>query len=102
MRVLSDVATIHIDNRTDLSFLPSLINEAKVLMNNMDNMLIVAVTIVYAMNTLMLFNWIVDLPGVFDGASSLSLSRSRHAVSFSLYRDPLPIRASPYGHSRAE
>lgn len=63
----SSGATLHIDNRTDLSFLPALINEAKVLMNNMDNILIVAVSIVYAVNSLMLFNWLVDIPGVFNG-----------------------------------
>lgn len=50
-----------------MSFLPALINEAKVLMNNMDNILIVAVSIVYAVNSLMLFNWLVDIPGVFNG-----------------------------------
>ena len=36
-------------------------------MNNMDNLLIIAVTLVYAVNCLILFNWIVDLPGVFNG-----------------------------------
>ncbi|KNB45920.1 hypothetical protein JH06_0467 [Blastocystis sp. subtype 4] len=65
----SSGATLHIDNRTDLSFLPVIINEAKVLMNNMDNQLIIAVTMVYAVNCLILFNWIIDLPEVFNVAA---------------------------------
>ena len=36
-------------------------------MNNMDNQLIIAVTMVYAVNCLILFNWIIDLPEVFNG-----------------------------------
>lgn len=93
------VATLHIDNRTDLSFLPSLINEAKILMNNMDNMLIVAVTIVYAINTLMIFNWIVDLPDVFDGAYASRVSRSCYALSLSLFHHSLLLHSSPHSHS---
>ena len=36
-------------------------------MNNMDNHLIIAVTMEYAVNCLILFNWIIDLPEVFNG-----------------------------------
>lgn len=67
VRVYSDpwcLATLHIDNRTDLSIFPAFFNECKIRDNNVDNMLMVGISIIYTVNICMLFDWLVNFPPI--------------------------------------
>ena len=76
------VATLHFDNHTDLSIFPAFFNECKRVANNMDNILLVGVSLVYALNTCVIFNWLIDFPPLLE--SEDSRGESRVAATFYL------------------
>ena len=62
----SDAASLHIDNRTDLSILSAFFNEVKIRSHNVDSMILFSVTLVYALNTCMIADWLLDLPPILQ------------------------------------
>ena len=53
-----------------MSIFPVFFNECKILDNNIDNMLLVAVSAIYATNVCMLFSWLVNFPPIFGCTKS--------------------------------
>lgn len=65
---ISFIATLHIDNRTDISIFPVFFNQSKISSNNVNNILLVCVSVIYAVNFSLLYSWLFDLPPLLNGS----------------------------------
>ena len=107
----STYATLHIDNRTDLSIFPAFFNECKIRDNNVDNMLMVGISIIYTVNICMLFDWLVNFPPILGSGwlyfflflaipiFSLNLFTAEPEVSDSRLFELLPWKPLNFGET---
>ena len=82
---VSSIATLHIDNRTDMSIFPAFFNECKRVANNLDNLFLAGVTLIYSLNACLIVNWLLDFPSLLECADSRENSLLAASFYFLLF-----------------